>query len=60
MAMTGFHAGNNLLACAPVSQSMARFVDTGTVRAGMHACPPGVPASGIHIGNNLLMCGTQG
>ena len=58
--MTGYHHGRNVLACAPVARPpLPKFVDTGTQRFGMHACPAGAPVSGINDGRGLLLCGTQ-
>ena len=58
--MTGIQAARNQLACTPLNAPLIpRFVDVGTQRQGMHACPPGQPLSGIQVARNLLLCGDQ-
>jgi hypothetical protein len=62
--MTGFHKGNNQVACVPFKvlpspgEAIPRVVDASTNRDGMHACPTTGPsyAVGIHVGQNLLLC----
>ena len=49
-AMVGVHVGQNVYKCAPITvpRSGARFLDTSTVRNGMHSCPLNSVMVGFH------------
>jgi hypothetical protein len=58
--ITGIQVSANLLACTHLNAPLIpRFVDRGTQRQDMHACPPGLPLSGIQVAKNLNLCGDE-
>lgn len=68
--MVGIDPGANTFLCSEWTRSGdAGLVGGGlgtvldlppgvTVRAGMHACPPGSAMMGIHVDGNIFLCGT--
>lgn len=62
MGITGLHAANNWLSCAPILGGISSEQLDGpppTQRENMHACPPGRVLTGVHLGNNQFICGNK-
>ena len=45
-----------VFALAPCASMATEFIDRGTVRNDMHACPRGAVVTGVHVDSNLLLC----
>jgi len=59
--MIGAHVDNNVFKCAQLQTSPGyRYLDAGTQRNGMHACPYGSVMAGLHVDRNLLACQLPG
>ena len=55
--MIGAHLDRNVFKCAQLTQvASGPFIDFGTLRNGMHACPYGAIMIGFHRNKNYLAC----